>query len=236
MCAVIGVYGKMSESVLFYIRRLFEESQIRGKHATGISFIEDGILHTVKFPIPAKEFVNTFNLSALPDELRVIGHCRYSTSDLRFNQPISSEDVSIVHNGVISQEAPEFWLKDFGYKCATGNDSELILRSIEAGDEPIDEFKDKSVAAIVLKPKDFYFFRNGFRPLWYTNFEGTYYIASTKDILLRTFGLSVLCIKCEAGIIYSIDQEGVFKSLPDQDWVDNQTKTDCSEYYGKVEL
>ena len=56
----------------------------------------------------------------------MIGHCRYSTSDLQYNQPIYNDDYSIAHNGVVSQEMPERWKELYGYDCKTKNDSELI--------------------------------------------------------------------------------------------------------------
>ena len=234
MCGVIGVYGKASEEVLFYTKRLFEQSQIRGKHATGLSFLEDGILHTIQAPVPSKEFAKSFDFSLLPDDIKLIGHCRYSTSDLRDNQPIFNHNISIVHNGVISQESPDLWLRDFGYSCKTRNDSELILKCIEAGEEPIDVFCDKSVAAIVINGEEFYFFRNGNRPLWFTMFKENYFIASTRDILLRTFGQEQGYHKCIAGIIYSIVGNQLIYSIPETNWVDIQTETDCADYYERL--
>ena len=108
MCAVLGVSGKVDSQV---IRRLFLESQIRGRHATGVSYYKEGKVHTIKEPLPAEKFLEKHDPKDWyeGDEIVMIGHCRYSTSDLEFNQPIANDQSSIVHNGVISQEMPDRW-------------------------------------------------------------------------------------------------------------------------------
>ena len=236
MCAVIGVYARNSPEVLYYIRRLFEESQIRGKHATGLSFIKNCWIETVIEPIGSKEFINSFDLNDLPEVINLIGHCRYSTSDLRYNQPIANKFNSIVHNGVITQKDPSLWKEHFGYDCATKNDSELILKCLEAGKEPLEEFYPSSISVIGLSLDYIYFFRNGSRPLWYVVLDNNYFIASTKDILNRTFDIKVCPVKCSAGIIYELVEERLNVSFPLIKVPDLQKDLPCSDYYSKVVL
>ena len=236
MCGVIGVYADNSEEVIHYIKRLFEESQIRGKHATGLSYVKDSKIETKISPVGSKEFISRFNLSVLPEQIRLIGHSRYSTSDLEYNQPISNENVSIVHNGVITQKDPSLWEKDFGYVCKTRNDSELILKCLEEGKEPLEEFPKSSMSAICISKEDFYFFRNGTRPLWYIDFRGGYFVSSTRDILLKVFGKTIHPIKCISGIVYDIIDGSLFDSLPLLKEPDNQVDLPCSDYYSKVVL
>ena len=109
MCAVLGLYLKKPD--LDQVERLIIESSIRGLHATGLTYLKEGKLHTVKHSVPAKSFLSAFDLGSCVDgdTLKMIVHCRYSTSDLRYNQPIHKGDLSIVHNGVISHELPENW-------------------------------------------------------------------------------------------------------------------------------
>ena len=111
MCSVIGAIIKEPRAEDFLmLHRVFLESKIRGMHATGISFVKHGKLATDKRAIPADDF--PFNFPSYVNEdgnLYLIGHCRYSTSDLEFNQPIANENLSVVHNGVITQELPEKW-------------------------------------------------------------------------------------------------------------------------------
>jgi asparagine synthetase B (glutamine-hydrolysing) len=118
--------------------------------------------------------------------LYLIGHCRYSTSDLEFNQPLWNENISIVHNGVVSQEMPENWERLYGYKCKTRNDSELILHTLEADKSPLVEFPDASMAVVELyKEKQLRFYRNGKRPIYFTSLRNGVIITSTKDIAIR---------------------------------------------------
>ena len=118
----------------------------------------------------------------LQDEnLYLIGHCRYSTSTLEFNQPIYNNDKSIVHNGVITQELPENWKELYGYDCMTQNDSELVLHSAD----PLVEFSHMSMAVCELTQKQLRVYRNGKRPLYLTSTERGRIITSTSDIATR---------------------------------------------------
>lgn len=189
MCAIIGVYlQNPSQDDFDLIRRVFVESKIRGLHATGMSFInKENKLITVKESLPADEFVEK-HLTRMDDilcesgDICLIGHCRYSTSDLEYNQPIANDSCSIVHNGVISQEFPEKWESLYGYACETKNDSELVLKS----PDPLSEFNHMSMGVCKLtKDKKLQFFRNGKRPVYLSSVKNGYIITSTADIVLR---------------------------------------------------
>ena len=114
--------------------------------------------------------------------LYLIGHCRYSTSDLEYNQPLSNEKKSIVHNGVITQELPENWNTLYPYVFETKNDSELVLHS----EDPLREFADASMAVCELyEDGRLRFYRNGKRPLYLTNLSNGSIITSTADVPKR---------------------------------------------------
>lgn len=189
MCGIIGVVLKdPSEKDFGLIKEIFRQSKIRGMHATGVSYIIDDKITTIKESVPSDEFVET-HFTKLTDfvnvdgNLYLIGHCRYSTSDLEYNQPIFNEKFSIVHNGVISQELPENWTKLYGYDCSTKNDSELVLLS----ENPLEEFHSTSMAVCRLSiEKTLTFFRNGKRPAYYSKLENGYVITSTRDIAFRS--------------------------------------------------
>jgi glutamine phosphoribosylpyrophosphate amidotransferase len=185
MCGVIGVSLKsVSESDISLVQRIFLESQIRGKHATGVSFLKDGAIHTIKDSIPADEFVKKYNFHEFVDNgsLNLIGHCRYSTSDLLYNQPLATENKSIVHNGVISQELPENWEKLYGVKCETKNDSELLLHT---DGDILKTWKDASISVIVLNKDGVFATRNGKRPLYKSTMTNGFIYTSTGDIARR---------------------------------------------------
>lgn len=188
MCSVIGAIIKEPRAEDFLmLHRVFLESKIRGMHATGISYVKHGKIITEKRPVPADEF--PFNFPSYVNEdgsLYLIGHCRYSTSDLEFNQPIANENLSVVHNGVITQELPENWKELYGYDCDTKNDTELILHTAEDCISPLVRWKDSSLAVVELHvDKVIRFYRNGKRPLYLTNISNGCIITSTADVIKR---------------------------------------------------
>ena len=188
MCSVIGAIIKEPRAEDFLmLHRVFLESKIRGMHATGISYVKHGKIITEKLPVPADEFPFYFPSYVNEDgSLYLIGHCRYSTSDLEFNQPIANENLSVVHNGVITQELPENWKELYGYDCETKNDTELILHTAEDCISPLLRWKDSSLAVIELHvDKVIRFYRNGKRPLYLTNISNGCIITSTADVPKR---------------------------------------------------
>jgi len=187
MCAVIGVDLKNpSVDDLHLVMNVFLESKIRGMHATGLTFLCDSKLVTLIAPLPADKFSPIENLSDMVDNntLKLIGHCRYSTSDLEYNQPLYTNDVAIVHNGVISQELPENWEKLYGIATKTKNDSELLLCT--TGADPIRYWANASIAAIELHRSGVMkAYRNGKRPLYVTKLDNGVIYTSTADIMHR---------------------------------------------------
>lgn len=184
MCAVVGaILLEPSKEDLLMLHRVFLESKIRGMHATGISYVKNGKVITEKMPVPANEF--PFNFAEKINEdgnLYLIGHCRYSTSDLEYNQPIGNDDSAIVHNGVITQELPENWKSIYGYDTITKNDSELVLHSAD----PLREFSHMSMGVCQLNVnKTLRFYRNGKRPLYLSSISNGCIITSTADIANR---------------------------------------------------
>lgn len=187
MCAVIGAkISKPQREDFVFLRQIFIESKIRGLHATGLSYIHNGMIKTISRPVSADVFFNDFDLSEITNEdgdVNMIGHCRYSTSDLEYNQPIQIDDkLSVVHNGVITQSAPEDW----PYIAKTKNDTELINLAIKNNENPLDKYPNASMAVIELHAcGKLNYYRNGKRPLYRTQLKNGTLITSTKDIVLR---------------------------------------------------
>ncbi len=188
MCGIIGVYlNNVTDLQKKKIIKLILESGIRGVHATGISYLKKGKITTISAHESSKKFLSGKSLDDYIDSknLYLIAHTRYSTSDLRYNQPIGDNHLSIVHNGVISQEPPKTWKKTFGLITKTNNDSELIYCCIKNEEDPLVKFEG-SMAVCVLDTKSLTAFRNHERPLWYALEKNGIIFASTKDILLRS--------------------------------------------------
>ena len=191
MCGVLGIAIKnFNEKDCDLVRNLFRQSMIRGKHATGVSYVKNNTVHTFKEPVPADLFIQNQNITDWVNEdgnLYCIAHIRYSTSDLRYNQPFSTDTLSIVHNGVISQESPESWETTYGYKTKTANDSELILHATLNNEAPLQKFIPSSMAVCTLNSdKTITAYRNQARPLYYSVNERSVVFTSTKNIAKRS--------------------------------------------------
>ena len=196
MCAIIGAALRSPTREDFaMLKRVFLESKIRGMHATGMSFIpawSDKVV-TIKEPKPADQFIDQHlhgdNFSSFLNadgNLYMVGHCRYSTSDLEYNQPISNDKVSVVHNGVVSQELPENWESKYGYKCEGKNDTELLLHTIEDGLSPLVRWHDASLSVVELYlDRKIRAYRNGKRPIYLTTLDNGFIFTSTEDICKR---------------------------------------------------
>lgn len=188
MCGILGVYGSVDPDK---VAELLIQSQIRGKHATGVSYMKNGKLHTIIEPLPAEKFVEKHNISDMMDGevFKLIGHCRYSTSDINYNQPIHNDEESMVHNGVITQEPPEKWKQLYGYDAKTTNDSELLFLSGLAMQDVLHVWQESSIAAIhIVRPDYIAYYRNGKRPLYHVRDNKRIIVVSTPDIYKRTFG------------------------------------------------
>lgn len=231
MCSVIGYYSRnttLKERNI--LKSIFLQSGIRGKHATGL-FCGNGY---VSEPVSTYEFSELFPFEEIVGETYLIGHTRYSTSDLNFNQPIVIEGIAIVHNGVVTQENPSKWENHFGYMCETRNDSELLLRAYRSGVHPLVKFRDSSIACIVSDGSYLKFFRNEYRPLWFFASDGSYFISSTRDILVRAFrenGISISPIKCKPCIEYSITNGELIELGIIDSKADLQRSLDCTLRY-----
>jgi len=191
MCGVLGIAIKnFNEGDYDLVRSLFIQSMIRGKHATGVSYVKNGRVNTIKDPLPADEWIEKQNFEEWTNEdgnLYCVGHVRYSTSDLRYNQPIGTDKLAIVHNGVISQEAPETWKERYGFETETSNDSELILRALETEKNPLTYFHPASMSVCSIdSTKKITTFRNEERPLYFGSDDDKFIFASTADILKRS--------------------------------------------------
>lgn len=208
MCGVLGItIEKFNNEDGDLVRRLFQQSMIRGKHATGVSYIKDNKVHTIKDSIPANDFIEQQDINSWVNEdanLYCISHIRYSTSDLRYNQPFATDKVGIVHNGVISQEPYSTWFEKYGYVTETANDSELVLKAFENNDNPLQVFHPASMAVCTIdKNKKLTAFRNETRPLYYYSDPRMTVFASTADILKRS-GLD--SEKTEMYRIYTVEE------------------------------
>ena len=188
MCGVVGYSSSyVTSHDLCILRKVLLESRVRGMHASGIAWFDGKQIQCHSEPVPIDTLLESFELNQLlynKTHVSMIAHIRYSTSSLKYNQPLVGNKLAVAHNGVISQENPKKWYNLYGYQCETRNDSELLLHAIESGDDPFRVFPDASIAAVTLNNKGkVSFLRNKRRPLWSGQIGSGTVIASTFDIL-----------------------------------------------------
>lgn len=218
MCGVLGMMNLGGIDMVAF-RRLLLQSMIRGKHATGIAWNENG---EIKSKIVAQS-ADLFEMPHIKTDL-IIGHTRYSTSGFEYNQPIVGKTQAISHNGVITQEPSDQWEGLFGFATEGECDSELILRSIEQGKHPVDHFRTSSMAVVMIDIDQAYgihAFRNELRPLY--QYDGEYGVAfaSTKDIFHRADFSDGTISRLEPCVHYShvLDSEALYE-------IERQTRGD----------
>lgn len=199
MCAIIGFESdNVTEQDLQVLKRAMIASRIRGKHASGVAWFNGEKICCEKQPLSIDRFLQDFDLHKIvyTGKVKMIAHARYSTSDLKYNQPIVSysEEIAIAHNGVVTQETPENWEAIFGYKCETKNDSELLLQAIQNKDDVFEKFPSASIAMLILNKNGVKGIRNGKRPLWCGKLGAGTLTCSTFDILVKA-GVEVVSIR-----------------------------------------
>lgn len=208
MCGVIGFCSdKVSFDDLKTLKRILIASQIRGKHASGFAWYDGSKIQVSSYALPMEEALKQFSLKQCiyNHSIAFIAHTRYSTSSIKFHQPILIDNTAIVHNGVISQSSPKNWRALYGYSCETENDSELLLRCILQGDNPKKQFPEASIAALILTPDgEIKPMRNAKRPLWRGQLGSGIVYASTWHIL------------SEAGVEH-IQKKKIFEDLQRRD-------------------
>jgi len=180
MCGIFAIASK--EFIpLELIKNILLELKIRGKHSTGISWIEKEKLNTDIQPVSA----DNFKLKNIKTKV-IIGHTRYSTSSLEYNQPITNNNISAVHNGVITQQDSKYW-DNKNYKFKTKNDSEYIVKSFLLKKHPLIEYPKASISSCVINKNNntLQYFRNDKRPLWYKDSDDILLAISTKNIFDR---------------------------------------------------
>ena len=113
MCGIAGYFcfgSKRPEKRI--LSNLLEETQVRGRDATGVSYIKDNALHVIKAAQDGSDFVEqneewlALEESDIPKYM--IMHCRYKTkgdqANNMNNHPVFRDGLALVHNGGISND------------------------------------------------------------------------------------------------------------------------------------
>jgi glucosamine 6-phosphate synthetase-like amidotransferase/phosphosugar isomerase protein len=153
MCGIFGIAFlkghrvRDSKITKVILRKLFEESRVRGNDATGVAFSTDTDITVIKHNIHASKFIKTdfyekaekLHIDEASAELRIIlGHTRLKTkgtpTDRNNNHPIVSDSIVGIHNGNISNDDNLFmeYVRAFPevFKRKGLVDTEIIFRLV----------------------------------------------------------------------------------------------------------
>jgi len=198
MCGIVAYKSKNKiPKHIDILLKLIHESKIRGLHSFGYSYLDNSHVVTKKaFDLPSS--IDDFAQSKATG---FIYHNRYSTSGdwkvIDNIQPLSTRDISIAMNGVVSMAPIEEYEKQYGIKCSTENDSEIFLQLLLQDKDPeeiIHQMKG-SCAVVWLNGNKVYAIRNSHRPLHYFYKDEAIFICSTSDIAHRAVGAKTTEIK-----------------------------------------
>lgn len=186
MCGIVGAVGK--NNILSYIITGLKRLEYRGYDSSGISFIKEGSLCTIRSVGKISELEKKIDNKVLNI---CIGHTRWATHGSvceKNAHPHSVEDISVVHNGIIENFVElKKELKNVDFKSDT--DTEVISQMLnieykKTKDElksiinVIGKLKGMFSLAIMFKKSNFLYAVKYGTPLVIGKSEDSSYIAS----------------------------------------------------------
>jgi glucosamine--fructose-6-phosphate aminotransferase (isomerizing) len=131
MCGIIGISSNksVSNSIINSLKKL----EYRGYDSAGIATLSNGLINEVKSKGRVENLENNFDLKHLSGNIG-IGHVRWATHGVPNSvnaHPHSSENVSVVHNGIIENSTLlKKYLLNKGHKFKSQTDTEVIVHLI----------------------------------------------------------------------------------------------------------
>ena len=131
MCGIIGISS--NKSVSANIINSLKKLEYRGYDSAGIATLSDGHINEVKSEGRVENLEKNFDLKVLSGNIG-IGHVRWATHGVPNSvnaHPHSSENVSVVHNGIIENSTLlKKHLLNQGHKFKSQTDTEVIVHLI----------------------------------------------------------------------------------------------------------
>ena len=144
MCGIFGIVTKDVTSpanLRLLVDSLFLLSESRGKEASGLAFLAGDKISIYKQPLRSRKLIKQNDYKKLFENvgnaspISIIGHSRLATNGLqidnRNNQPVTSKDGIIVHNGIIVNE-DKLWGEVIQKKPKYEVDTESLLELVSA--------------------------------------------------------------------------------------------------------
>ena len=143
MCGVFGFINQKEsnepQKTWDLIEKLFLLSEARGKESSGLALESMDHSYIIKRPLPARKLLQSKEFKALKKQignsitqagLRLVAHSRLVTNGPQFNnknnQPYFDDNVSIVHNGIITNDKDLFEMYELSRE--TELDTELFCK------------------------------------------------------------------------------------------------------------
>lgn len=121
MCGIFGIISKNTINKK-ELKLIVKHSQQRGKDSSGLIFLKDNQYQVCRADYSIDKLLNKINPYKSPI---VLGHSRLITNGLSDNQPVVRDDIFVLHNGIIVNEA-EIW-NDLTIERKFQIDSEAII-------------------------------------------------------------------------------------------------------------